>query len=329
MTAPLVTKFKTRIDMKKIFFAFAALAAITACNKAEVIDVTPDNIIGFNAPFVDNATKSINNDYSGEKVLQGFKVYGTITGNLETVNLFKDVEIVRPEGDNVWGQVWAYKNEADAEYWLPGCTYEFAAIVDGSVETDGYTSTGMPAEINYTVGDGDLLYAKATASTVGTANPGLVEFSFTHLLSKVYFTIDDQLTTDDGDYTYSMTDIKVSGIPASGVYTVGTTVDNGTWAAGTDTIADSDALNFGDDADQDAHLIIPVNQTMNIKFTYDIIFKGTPISTIVVDETLTYTFAQKTVYNINVTLPALGNKIQFTVKSIPGGFTSAGSDINI
>ena len=329
MTALLVTKFKTQIDMKKFFFAFTALAAIAACNKAEVIDVTSDNIIGFNAPFVDNATKSINNDYSGEKVLEGFKVYGTITGNLETVNLFKDVEIVRPEGDNVWGQVWAYKNESDVEYWLPGCTYEFAAIVDGSVETDGYTSTGMPAEINYTVGDGDLLYAKATASTVGTANPGLVEFSFTHLLSKVYFTIDDQLTTDDGDYTYSMTDIKVSGIPASGVYTVGTTVDNGTWTAGTGTIADSDALNFGKDEGMNSYQIIPAEQTMNIKFTYDIIFKRTPISTIVVDEELTYTFAQKTVYNINVTLPALGNKIEFTVKSVPGGFTSAGSDINI
>lgn len=312
--------------MKKIFIAFVALATIAACNKAEVIDVTPDNLIGFNAPFVDNATKATDNDYSGTKVLNGFKVYGTITGITETVNLFKDVEIVRPEGVNVWGQVWNYKNEEDAEYWLSGCTYQFAAVVDGTIpEEDGYTSTGMPAKINYTIGAGDLLYATASASTVNNANPGLVEFSFTHLLSKVYFTIDDQLTTADGDYTYSMTDIKVSGIPVSGVYTV----EDGTWAAGNSTIADADALNFGDNKEMNSHLIIPAEQTLNIKFTYNIIFKGTPISTIEVDEDLTYTFAQKTVYKIIATLPALGNKIEFTVKDVPGDFTSAGSDITI
>ena len=315
--------------MKKIFIAFAALATLAACSKSETVEVTPDNLIGFDAPFVDNATKAINNDYSGIKVLEGFKVYGTITGNLTTANLFKGVEIVRPEGDDVWGEVWDYKDADDAEYWLPGCTYKFAAIVDGTVsEVDGYTSTGMPAKINYTVGDGDLLYATATASTVDNANPGLVEFSFTHLLSKVYFTIVDELTTADGSYSFSMTDIKVSGIPSSGVYTVGSTVDNGTWAAGTGTIAADAPLNFGNAAEQNAHLIIPAEQTMNIKFTYDVLFKGTPISTVEVDEDLTYTYAQKTVYNIKVTLPELGNKIEFTVTDVPEGFTS-GTDIDI
>ena len=312
--------------MKKIFIAFAALATIAACNKAEVVDVTSDNLIGFNAPFVDNATKAIDNDYSGTKTLEGFKVYGTIEGIQDPVNLFNGVEIERNDKD--FGVAWDYADPSEAEYWLPGCTYEFAAIVDGTVPADGYTSTGMPAKINYTVGDGDLLYATASASTVGTANPGLVEFTFTHLLSKVYFTIVDKLTTADGAYSFSMTDITVSGIPSSGVYTVGTTVDNGTWAAGTGKIAADSPLNFGDADEQDAHLIIPAEQTMNIKFTYNIIFNETPISTIVVDENLTYTFAQKTVYNIKVTLPALGNKIEFTVTDVPAGFTS-GSDINI
>ena len=307
--------------MKKTLIALAALAMVAACNKAEVIETTQDNLIGFEAPFVDNATKAINNDYSGTKDLTGFKVYGTVKGNLDPVNIFKDVEIER--NNKAYGAAWDYKNASDAEYWVPGCTYNFAAIVDGTVPADGYTTDGMPAKINYTIGDGDLLYATATASTVDNANPGLVAFTFNHLLSKVYFTVDDQFTS--GDYTYTMINIMVDGIPSNGVYTVGTTVANGTWAAGSGVVAENAALDFGTFATPNAHLIIPVKQTMNIKFSYDIVYKGTSISTITVDEDLTYTFAQKTVYNINVTLPALGNKIEFTVTAKPGDFTSGGS----
>ena len=307
--------------MKKTLIALAALAMVAACNKAEVIKTTQDNLIGFEAPFVDNATKAINNDYSGTKDLTGFKVYGTVKGNLNPVNIFKDVEIER--NNKAYGAAWDYKNASDAEYWVPGCTYNFAAIVDGTVPADGYTTDGMPAKINYTIGDGDLLYATATASTVDNANPGLVAFTFNHLLSKVYFTVDDQFTS--GDYTYTMTNIMVDGIPSNGVYTVGTTVANGTWTAGSGVVAENAALDFGTFATPNAHLIIPVEQTMNIKFSYDILYKGTSISTINVNEDLTYTFAQKTVYNINVTLPALGNKIEFTVTAKPGDFTSDGS----
>ena len=307
--------------MKKTFIALVALSTVFACNKAEVIETTQDNLIGFEAPFVDNATKAINNDYSGTKDLTGFKVYGTVKGNLNPVNIFKDVEIER--NSKAYGAAWDYKNASDAEYWVPGCTYNFAAIVDGTVPADGYTTDGMPAKINYTIGDGDLLYATATASTVDNANPDLVAFTFNHLLSKVYFTVDDKFTS--GDYTYTMTNIMVDGIPSNGVYTVGTTVANGTWTAGSGVVAENAALDFGTFATPNAHLIIPVEQTMNIKFTYDIVYKGTSISTITVDEDLTYTFAQKTVYNINVTLPALGNKIEFTVTAKPGDFTSGGS----
>jgi hypothetical protein len=303
--------------MKKTLFALAALAMLAACNKAEVIKTTPDNLIGFNSPFVENATKALNNDYSGTKELTGFKVYGTVQGNLDPVNIFKDVQIIRNNKD--FNVAWDYANASDAEYWVPGCTYNFAAIVDGTVPEDGYTTTGMPAKINYTVGEGDLLYATATASTVGNTNPGLVAFTFDHLLSKVYFTVNDQFTS--GDYTYTMTPIQVSEIPSEGVYTV----DGGTWAAGASVIAAENALDFGTFATPNAHLIIPVEQTLNIKFSYDIVYKGTSISTINVDEDLTYTFAKKTVYNINVTLPALGNKIEFTVTAKPGDFTSGGS----
>ena len=65
---------------------------------------------------------------------------------------------------------------------------------------------------------------------------------------------------------------------------------------------------------------------MTVKFSYDVKFNGQTISTIPVEKTLAYPFAQKTVYNIQVTLPALGNEIKFTVQEMPeNAWTNGGS----
>ena len=77
--------------MKKTLIALAALATIAACNKAEVIETTQDNLIGFGIPFVENATKATDNTYSGTKALTQFNVYGTVTGTAGTVNIFDGV----------------------------------------------------------------------------------------------------------------------------------------------------------------------------------------------------------------------------------------------
>ena len=320
--------------MKKIIFAFAALAAITACNKAEVVDVTPDNLIGFDAPFVDNATKALGEkDYSGTKELTGFKVYGTVTGNAATVNLFDAVQINR--GAAGFGDEWSYANTDDVEYWVPSCSYSFAAVVDGTVsDKDAY---GMPTVISYSIGEGDLLYATASASTSASGTPsgvtddGYVAFTFNHLLSKVYFTFENGF--DNDDYKYKVNEVTISGFANDGTYTIGA---QDPWTLGEDPTPE--ALSFGTLGvlDSDAtvtsntdHLVIPGEQTVTISFTYDVIFKDEKISSFPVTHVLeNQEFAQKTVYNINVTLPALGNEIKFTVTGKPDDFSTDGS-INI
>lgn len=320
--------------MKKIFIALAALATLAACNKAEVVDVTPDNLIGFDAPFVDNATKALGEkDYSGSKALTGFKVYGTVEGNLSTVNLFDGVQINRNEKG--FGVAWDYADEADKQYWLPSCSYSFAAVVDGTVaEKD---ANGMPTELSYKVGDGDLLYATANATTnesgapIGVNSNNCVAFTFDHLISKVYFTFVNGFNSDA--YQYKVNEVTISGFTAEGTYTI----EDEEWNLGDEPT--ENPLSFGTPgvlakgatvtSDTD-HLIIPGTQTVTINFTYDVIFKGEAISQMTVSKTLTnQVFAQETVYNINVTLPALGNEIQFTVTNVPGGFAAAGGDINI
>lgn len=321
--------------MKKYIYIVLAAAAFASCSQDDAIEMNRQEI-GFGEAFVENATRVMDaNDYSGTKLLEGFKVYGTVTGNANTLNLFQGVEIVRPTNGQTnagdWNAVWKYKNDTDKEYWVSGCDYSFAAIVDGTVPNDGYSTTGMPTKINYSLGTGDLLYATATADTKmngAPTNNGLVSFTFTHLLSKVYFSVVDNFSTQNNDYKYEISDITVSGIPTQGVYTVGSTVNNGTWAkVGDNTVSANTPLNFGK-ATED-YLIIPVEQTMTVKFSYDVLFKGQKISTILVEKPLTYEFAQKTVYNIQVTLPTLGNEIQFTVQAMPQDAWANGGSPNI
>ena len=44
--------------MKKTLFAVLALAAVAACNKAEVVEQSAELAIGFDSPFIENSTKA-------------------------------------------------------------------------------------------------------------------------------------------------------------------------------------------------------------------------------------------------------------------------------
>ena len=70
--------------MKKLFFAFAAIATLASCNNDQIIDFDK-NPIAFGDAFVDNATKAI---YEGDTKVDAFKVWGTVTGNSNTVLIF-------------------------------------------------------------------------------------------------------------------------------------------------------------------------------------------------------------------------------------------------
>ena len=316
--------------MKKVFLAIAALAVMTACNNDEVMNFNREEITVGNV-FVDNATRAVNNDYSGTKALTTMNVYGTVTGKSttganSTVLIFNGAEFTGAVGNAAWSITDATKKQ----YWMPNCAYDFAAVVDGNVKaTDG---NGMPTMLGYTLTeDGDLLYATASATTGSDAVPtgtnvstSLVNFTFNHLLAKVQFEV--VMPTLAAGYSYKVGNITMTNVPAAGICDLTKTVDAvGRWAQEGDSTT---TLNFrtvdGDTVTLDDHLIIPMKQTVTINLSYEVLFNGDSISVVNVSKPLEYTFAEKTVYNIKAALPAQGKEIQFSVTAKPGAFANGG-----
>lgn len=311
--------------MKKILCAVLALAAMTSCSKEYTISENKQ-AIAFGEAFVDNGTRA---DYSQlNKPVEAFKVYGTLTGSSttggNTVQIFNGANVTKP-ADYYNSSTGVYNNSKawicnETQYWVPGASYQFAAIVDGVADT----TTTLPATIPFTVEDGannkDLLYATATASvgddgTVTDLTNNLVAFTFDHLLSKLQFTITNQM---QGNYNIQVTSITVTGVAEEGTYIVA----GGTW----DDVTGTTQLTFGttgviasanNAVASETRQILPVNQTLAVTIAYDIYYGSTKISATTKSGTIpAQVYAKETVYNITAAISA--NQIQFTVNSVDG-----------
>ena len=292
--------------------AFAVAAA--GCNKADVISVDRQAITFGNA-FVDNATKA---DYSSGKELKEFNVWGTVTGNSNTLPLYSGAKVTGNIGDAVWSC-------GVTEYWVPSCSYTFTAIADA---TD---VTNMPSKVGYSVSSkGDLLLATADAVTDINGAPsgtsintnGVVSFIFTHLLSKVFFKFSYGVT-DNNRYAFAVKSISLSGLTATSNYVFGTGWEQG---SGSETLTfGSPTSNVSKGVTQnsaDSHQILPLEQTITATITYDVIYDG---KTILAGQTQSATlndfkFVGNTVYCLNIAMPAPGKPIQFRAESV-GAFT--------
>ena len=227
--------------MKKTILAVLALASVVACNKSEVLEVAPQKAISFGNPFVENATKAIDPSWSNTKVFESFNVYGTISNGTETANIFNAVDVSSKTTTNTGTEgvnktVWGYAESA-TQYWVPGNTYAFAAVVGGTGVTVNTTEAGyhMPETIKYDASSQtDLLYAKDDYGKFENNSPVCVEFGFNHLLAKAKFTFTNGCPKG---YTVTVTNVRITNAYADGEYTVGSS----TWAPGTDT----EELTFG------------------------------------------------------------------------------------
>lgn len=232
--------------MKKTILAVLALASVVACNKSEVLEVAPQKAISFGNPFVENATKAIDPSWSNTKVFESFNVYGTITNTATppaTANIFNAVNVTRitppaiTSGDKGLNDyVWGYA-ESSIQYWVPGNSYKFAAVVGGTGVIVNTTDAGyhMPETIEYDASSQtDLLYAENNYGTFSNTSKDCVEFGFNHLLAKAKFTFTNGCPKG---YTVTVTNVSITNAYADGEYTVGST----TWAPG----ADREGLTFG------------------------------------------------------------------------------------
>ena len=290
-----------------------AVAAVTACAKDEAISIDRQ-AIGFGNPFVENSVRA---DYSDGKTLGAFTVYGTVTSksNSNSVALFGG------DGANVTGSVGATAwNCTETEYWVPNCTYAFQAVADGVINNGAIT-------VSVGNGDLDLLYAEKSAETDENAAPTsgvngnkVVEFNFTHLMSKVGFSFVNG--SANNAYGYNITAVSFKGHDTTGNYTI----SESKWD--TAVTASDTALSFG--TGTTTHQIIPGKQTLNVTVAYDIVYKDKTISSTSFTKPLKeYNFEESKSYCIVVTIPAPGKEIQFNVEEIAGWVEGNSEDLKI
>lgn len=312
--------------MKKTFLLILGIAAITSCSKSDILDINK-NAISFGEPFIDNATKAAEDaSYSGTKILTSFKVYGTVTGNGNTISIYNGNDVVGKIGDAVWGCT------GDEQYWIPKCTYKFYAIADA---TSVSPTDGIPTTITYnenSTANGDLLFASVddTTNELGEPSKGNpVKFTFTHLLSKAKFTFKKN-AYKNSRYTYTVKNIKFIDAYKQGSYTI----SNGSWGSqgvkGEITFNDlegnittTNATTGLESASEKQFVPATYSASNPLTISFDVVMMldGKEISSVNQTKTFPnegeYTFAKATSYNFEVILGD-NNLITFTVKELKG-----------
>ena len=215
--------------MKKLFTIIAVAAAMVSCAKEEVVSFDQGEAIEFGS-FVDNATRAdaaTDPSYStttGKGVaLTQFNVYGAVEG----VNIFNGNAVTK--GDAAYGAAWTLTGAK--QYWIAGADYKFVGVVDGNktgVTAITPDTAGLPSTISYTVdGATDLLCDVVTIDNA-TAPYSIVAFNYTHLLSKVKFSVKNTTDAAATNYRFVLTSAKLTNVYEDGVYNVNTD----TWTPG-------------------------------------------------------------------------------------------------
>ena len=228
--------------MKKYFMMAIAAAAITSCSQDEVMEVAEKQAINFGNTFVENVTRAIDGTYNSKTLPTSFKVYGNTQGNEDNapvVPIFNGVDVVK--GGTGVGNTYFYDTQY-TQYWIADNTYNFAAVVHGTVTPN--TTTGLPATIAYNAtNQEDLLYAAKSNIEGQASGNSEVKFTFDHLLSKAKFTVKNTVKNNN-TYYYRVKSVQINDVFTTGTYTVSLENDKpvGTWA-GEDKTLD---VNFGD-----------------------------------------------------------------------------------
>ena len=306
-----------------------AVAAFAACSTEEQIAAPQGDAIAFGNAFIDNATKAIDGTFANNGTdvneLTQFNVYGIVKN---TTGAVANIFCAEPVSKN--GSVWTY-DPNKTQYWVAGNSYSFAAVKNGVVAVNDYD---MPATIAYDVeSQDDVLYAEVNnVNYAGNVQP--VKFTFNHLLSKVKFTVKNQMQYGNGN-SYKVKDVRIVDAVKTATYEIGNT-----WVNHDDAYE----LNFGHIVTVGAnqvegalkmlqdgvgesnyeHLLIPqVNATLNIKvdveyYVADKAHAGVDVlnDAYTKDVVANLTLEAGKAYNFILTLGNPGEPITFAVETI-------------
>ena len=323
--------------MKKILIALCAVATIVSCSKNEFVDVDQD-AIAFGNAFVNNGTRATDGFTIETNELLAFNVWATTqrSNTQPIVPILSEVAVSRTDATSAWAYSAAY-----TQYWIPGNTYQFAAAKNYASVT---LANGVPSQFTYdAAAQLDLLYAADTRVGMAAGANAAVAFTFDHLLSKAYFTVDtNPMSGNNANYTYRVSNICINNAVKEATYTVA----DGTWA-GTTNYTPQAPLTFDDVngysklvANQTytsdlARLLVPAtyddnnndnNDNLNITCTIETLYGDAVIDVQNYNKTITHEFVKGYVYNFVLALQDPGQPIEFTVTRvnewIPNGNSS-------
>ena len=305
--------------MKKFILSAAILATLASCNYNNTI-ATNYEAIQFGNNFVENAVRA---DYSTTHITE-FNVYGTVDGGQGDVLIFDEARVYSNNQDgSQYNQIW---NCDVTQYWISGAKYVFTALVDVPENDVTRVNGKLPASFTYTaISQNDVL-----AHTVGmvgkeAGNNSTVAFTFTHLLAKAYFTLTSG--TPDANYTYSISNVKLTNAYANGVYTLPTyawtdatfnKVTEGAWAGSIPSDYEFVAIEnvANGTPKKNAEVLLIPGATVGVSFDVTLKIDGTEITTYNFSKANVATLAANTVYNFNVLLQSQ-DQINFTVTEQP------------
>ena len=187
----------------------------------------------------------------------------------------------------------------------------------------------MPSEFTYDAATQlDLLYAAVTrpGANVTASGNTAVAFTFEHLLSKAYFTVDtNPMSGDNANYTYRVSNICINNAVKEATYTVA----DETWE-GTANYTAQNPLTFNNVNKNDklianktytsdlARLLVPASYSaLNITCTIETLYGDAVIDVQNYSKSIAQVFVKGYVYNFVLALSDPGEPIKFTVNPIP------------
>ena len=209
--------------MKKVFFiGLAAATMLASCSNDETIEMAQNSkAIGFSS-FVDKSTRVTDTDITN---LGAIEVYGW-RGDAQIFNA--QAVTVDATGNGTYSPL---------QYWEPGYTYAFEAIApksgDKGVEFVAAKTGGTVTFTSDAITD--LVYAGVESKTTGATvsdDPGKVNFTFKHLLSRVKFTFKNTFP-ENAAAKITVKDVKITNAYKKGAITPAAA--NAAW-----TVADAD-----------------------------------------------------------------------------------------
>lgn len=305
--------------MKKILFALCAVATFASCSKSEVLNLNQE-AIDFGTAFVDNGTRATDEFTIETHELFDFNVWATTQrpaqgGVAQPITpILNEVVVCRPDLASNWVYPTAY-----TQYWIPGNTYQFAAAKNYDAVA---LANGVPATFDYdAAGQLDLIYAADSRVGQEAGANAKVAFTFDHLLSKAYFTVDtNQMSGDNTNYTYRVTNICINNAVKEAAYDVASETWNGVSTYDVDfedvNTAAKLAANGVYTSDY-ARLLVPASYTdLNITCTIETLYGDAVIDVQNYNKSISQNFVKGFVYNFMLALKDPGQPIEFTVTRV-------------